>query len=486
MSQNTIHKTLLKQLPLALCMAGLCALPVHAEDKGLGQIRQEIKEMRAAYEARMAALEQKLAEAEAKNAQLQAQVSTASQSAQAAQSTAQSAADAAEKNASQLAADKPKGGNINEFNPAIALNLTGTMANLSQDPEQYRIQGLLPSKGEISPGKRGFSLGESELGLVANVDPHFSGQLTFSLDGEGAAEVEEAWVQTRALGEGLRVRAGRMLSGIGYLNSQHAHVWDFVDAPLAYRAFFGGQYRREGVQLTWLAPSERFLEFGMELGNGGSYPGTTRNKNGFGDAALYAHIGDDWGDNASWKLGLSLMRNHKTQIDYTDTDLTSALETNNSFKGDAKTLVLDGVWKWAADGKSFKLSGEYLRRNYDGLLSYSVDPATVLEGDYHSRHHGWYLQGVYQFAPQWRIALRHEGLSGSQNNGLLALLSPAQMATLQDFKPRKTSLALDYVPSEFSRLRLQFGHEQAQDGRTDRQIFLQYNMSLGAHPAHSY
>ena len=32
---------------------------------------------------------------------------------------------------------------------------------------------------------------------------------------------------------------------IGYLNEQHAHAWDFSDAPLAYKAFFGGQAASE-------------------------------------------------------------------------------------------------------------------------------------------------------------------------------------------------------------------------------------------------
>ena len=48
-------------------------------------------------------------------------------------------------------------------------------------------------------------------------------------------------MQTTALGNGLSVKAGRFLSGVGYLNAQHAHTWDFVDAPLAYQALLGTQ-----------------------------------------------------------------------------------------------------------------------------------------------------------------------------------------------------------------------------------------------------
>ena len=51
-------------------------------------------------------------------------------------------------------------------------------------------------------------------------------------------------MQTTALGNGFTLKAGRFFSSIGYLNPQHAHAWDFVDAPLAYQALLGGQLRR--------------------------------------------------------------------------------------------------------------------------------------------------------------------------------------------------------------------------------------------------
>ena len=44
---------------------------------------------------------------------------------------------------------------------------------------------------------------------------------------------------------------------------------------------------------------------------------------------------------------------------------------------------------------------------------------------------------------------------------------------------------VDYSLTEFSRLRLQLANDRAQPGRSDRQVFLQYIMSLGAHGAHT-
>ena len=108
-----------------------------------------------------------------------------------------------------------------------------------------------------------------------------------------------------SLGNGLVPKFGRFFSGIGYLNEQHQHVWDFVDAPLAYQAFLGGQYAQDGVQVKWVAPTDQFLELGAELGNGDSFPGGDRHRNGVGTSRVFAHTGGDIGASNSWRAGLS-------------------------------------------------------------------------------------------------------------------------------------------------------------------------------------
>jgi hypothetical protein len=55
-----------------------------------------------------------------------------------------------------------------------------------------------------------------------------------------------------------------------------------------------------------------------------------------------------------------------------------------------------------------------------------------------------------------------------------------------DYRPRKNTWMLDFNASEFSRVRLQVADDRAREGVSDKQLFLQYQMSLGAHGAHSY
>src|ERR1041384_6973199 len=84
----------------------------------------------------------------------------------------------------------------NAFNPAVSAILNGVYSNLSQDPNTYRINGFVPTMGEVAPPRRGFSLGESELGIAANVDHLFRGTLIAAIQPDGSGvEVEEAYIQ---------------------------------------------------------------------------------------------------------------------------------------------------------------------------------------------------------------------------------------------------------------------------------------------------
>lgn len=458
-----------KTLAASIALALAAPLGAQAADSAeLAQIREQIKHMKESYEARIQALEKRLQQAE---------------------STAGSALDKAgkaEEKAVQAAAAPAASpsASAGAFNPEVSLILAGTYANLSQDPANYRIDGFLPNGGEIGPGQRGFGLGESELVIAANIDPYWRGQFMLAVTPENTVEVEEAFVQSLGLGNGLTVKGGRFLSGVGYLNERHAHTWDFVDAPLAYQAFFGGQLKDEGVQVKWLAPTDTFVELGAEVGRGRNFPASDRAKNGSGSAALFARLGGDVGASHSWRAGLSMLRTSPRDRAYSITDNLDAT-VDNSFSGDSRLEIADLVWKWAPNGnasrQNFKLQGEYFRRRENGDLTYAANAANNPDR-YASSQSGWYLQGVYQFMPRWRAGLRRDQLDGgsvdyASNNAALGQAA---------YNPSKNSLMFDYSPSEFSRFRLQFAQDKSRQGLTDNQMFLQYIMSLGTHGAHKY
>jgi hypothetical protein len=429
-------------------------------------LRREFDQVRADYEARLRALEQRVKAAEA--------------AAAAAPAPAPPVAAASPPAPSAAAA-----GGGNSFNPSMSLILSGTYARTSRDPANYRIHGFqLPPDAEIGPGTRGFSLAESELGFAASVDPYWRGAANISILPDNTVSVEEAFVQTTSLGHGLALKAGRFFSGVGYLNSQHSHVWDFVDAPLAYQAMLGTQFNDDGVQLTWLAPTDRFIELGLELGRGRGFPGSGTNRNGAGMSAITAHTGGDVGESHSWRAGLSVL-NAKAADQALSAFDAAGNSVANAFTGKSRVWVLDGVWKWAPNGNAtrtnFKLQGEYLRSTRTGTLVADAPGAAVADA-FRAAQSGWYLQGVYQFMPYWRVGLRTERLNpGNPSFGINSALLAGD-----GFHPHKNSVMVDYSASEFSRIRLQLARDYARDGRPDNQLFIQYQMSLGAHGAHSF
>ena len=170
---------------LAACAVALVfAGPALAQDSELGKIREEIKQMKDAYEKRIQELEKRLSEAESKAGKAEA----AATKAQSTASKAEESSAKAETTASAAASRNSE----SAFNPAISLILQGTYGNLSQDPNTYQITGFVPSGGEVGPPKRSFGLGETELNITANIDPYFRGVAIASLAPEGGVTVEEA------------------------------------------------------------------------------------------------------------------------------------------------------------------------------------------------------------------------------------------------------------------------------------------------------
>jgi hypothetical protein len=389
------------------------------------------------------------------------------------------------------------GGSENAFNPAVSLILQGTYANTSQDPNTYQITGFVPSGGEVGPPKRSFGLGESELVISANVDPYFRGHLTAALTPENEVEVEEAFFQTLALGRGFTLKGGRFLSGIGYQNEIHQHAWDFQDAPLPYKAFLAGRLSQDGLQLRWVAPTPLFLEFGAEVSSGDQFPGSDRNKNGSGGGSVFAHLGGDIGPSYAWRAGVSYLKSSAQDRAYDDVDSTGVPVTN-SFTGDAKLWIADAILKWAPNGNAsrtnFKLQGEYFQFKQDGSLTYDDSGGSAVfgtvTGPFSTDQSGWYAQGVWQFTPRWRVGYRYDQLShGTVTNGIVNNgLGPAaaDFPVLADHSPSRNTVMIDWSPSEFSRLRVQYAADKSRIGVTDNQIIVQYILSLGAHGAHKF
>ncbi len=383
-----------------------------------------------------------------------------------------------------------------EFNPAVTLILDPRFTNI--DSDELQLPGFQLG-GEAGLAEHGFSTGHTELRFSSNIDDKFYGSMTTAIvteDGAAEIEFEEAFIETLALGSGFTLKGGRFFSGVGYLNAFHDHVHDFADRPLVYDAIFGGHLLDNGVQARWVAPTDLYLSVGGEVTAGSEFPGGENEGNDQG-MALFANAGGDIGNSSSWLLGASYYR---AQFDVREAGghhhgEGGAGADNELLDGDVEVAGLDFVYKWAPNGNSrntnFKLQGEYFLKNEVGAAEFTEDIHSA-EADYDGQQQGFYVQGVYQFMPQWRVGVRYDHLQA--NNAITnfsgsgidqeEFLEESGLGVEGD--PTRSSIMVDYSPSHFSRIRLQYsqfdnGHEEL-----NNMITLQFTMSLGSHGAHTF
>lgn len=472
-----------------LAAAGvLTALPAAADD--LKALRAELAQMKQAYEQRIAALENRLREAEKKPAPAAA------------------------------AASSGQVGAGSAFNPQISLILDGVYFRDNKRGRSAEmvehIDGINHSHdhGGHAHGalERGFNLRETELAFSATVSPHFDATAMLTVSQHGDVELEEAFFDTRSLPHGLKIRGGKFLSGIGYLNAQHPHQWDFVDQNLPYRTLLGDHGLNDtGLRFSWLPKTGNwYTQLGIELlqgreqtfatsgeatptgrADGNPLAGTAAGALSAAQAGprlttLYAKFGPDLGANHALQFGGWLARSNQHQEVHDHTAENSASWVH-ALEGKGKAWGLDAVYKYDAGRHggqgSFKLVGEYLRLNKDLKIAFHENGALVGQKRDFTQD-GIVLQGAYGFLPHWQAGVRYDATGQTRND----IHGPT--GKLRDYnKSDRWTFALTRQIDHFSLLRLQASRanlwvEGAKENAN--QIFVQYQHSLGAHGAHSF
>ena len=414
-------------------------------DQKINNLQQELKQLHKTYESRIDALESKLS-APNNNSK-----------------------------AKNFTGRKIYG---NEFNPSIGLVLNGKYANFSKDTSEF-AGFAVGEEGER--GRKGFAIDESELNFSSNIDDKFFGSLTAAIvreDGADKIELEEAYIQTIAganLPDGLSLKFGRAFWKLGYLNDKHAHSDDFADRPLPNRVFLNKAYNDDGVELSYILPTNFYAEIGGGSFRGDDFPFATGD--GTGNVTSFVRLGGDLTANQDWRIGYYNLSGEAKKERVSN-------EANIKFIGDVKLDVVDFRYNFAPTGNAknseISLQAEYFSRSEDGTYEDVAASTGAVKLDAESS--GWYAQLVYKFLPQWRIGIRQSELSAA--NVPTGLANSALDA--KGFDPSSSSIMLDYTNSEFSRIRLQYNQEELSQGNKDNQFLAQYVMSFGAHSSHKY
>ena len=404
------------------------------------------------------------------------------------------------------------------FNPSVSVIPDGVYYNDSRDGGVGEIlegadgfgtghahgaeEGGHSHGGTAEPG---FSLREAEISFSGSVDPYFDVWAIFAVGG-GEIEVEEGYFQTRKFLPGLQLRGGKFYSGFGYVNKQHPHQWDFVDQNLAYGMILGGSVNEAGVQLTWLPSLPFYTQLGFEALQGENERFSSQlggeESPFFGEKAGprlftgWLKVSPNVGYSHAIQVGASyaFSTQHQELVAQGHDDEGEGVageepeeegHVDEAFEGDARVLGLDFVWRYDSPRQfgqgDFTLQAEYLRRVKDLSLVGIGEEAAGGETR-KSTQDGFYAQAVYGFAPRFTLGLRYDtaGLTNRVEGG---------EETESHGDSRRWSANLTFNPTEFSRFRVQYTRGDIAVGGAREsydQVYVQFQMSLGAHGAHRF
>lgn len=406
--------------------------------------------------------------------------------------------------------DSMHGGSMG--NPTVSVALEGRY--VSQDTEGFALHGFqaTDSFGHLGNYENGFSTGHNAVTISSNIAKSTSGTLDFAIeshDGSSSIDVEEAYIETSALGNGISVKVGQFFSGIGNQNAVHGHHQDFANASLVYIGMFGGHLSDTGVQFKWSQSGGVNLQIGAEITTGASFPGGgnneekpgSKNEDNNAGLGLFAKAGGSIGSTQSWKAGASLYSSEfgsrHSGGHHADSTESFAIE-----EGTVDVTGIDLEYLFSPNGKGkageLKVSMEYFMRDEDGtgeLTDTAPDPAEIAEADYKGEQSGYYLAAVYRFKPQWRAGIRLDHLEsdnvftnvdnpdGLMHDGAVIadghdFAHATQMGS--DHDPERSTVMVDYAPNSNSVIRAQFMKDEAGEVSENR-IYLQYVVTLGGH-----
>ena len=361
-------------------------------------------------------------------------------------------------------------------NPNISLLVDTFVYGSNLNNSELENRGIPGFTTLGKDARNGFNMGAAEDGaelfIFAPVDPYFNLYVNLPFSDEGVV-LEEAFAVTTALPEGFQAKLGKFKSNISRINAQHPHQWDFLDIALPYRAFLGneGGGGEKGIGVSWLPALPFYTQLGAEVLQG-------ENDQLFGADArsgphafsLFVKSSFEMTENSTLYFGPSVLfgktRNSNSIAD-AEVDGRSALYGMELF------------WKWKPSrSEGATIQSEYLFLTQRGDVT---DVAAETVESLRRHQDGFYLQGLYQLG-RWRFGARYDMLELFADSFELAGLQQDLGAT-----PWRATGSIEFNPSEFSRIRLQYNHDRSgRDGRSNNEAILQFIFGIGAHAAHNF
>ena len=260
---------------------------------------------------------------------------------------------------------------------------------------------------------------------------------------------------------GLLLKAGRMRSQFGKVNTWHRHVVPWVDRPLVTNYLVGGEdgIRDSGFSLSRLLPSVGgvFMDATAELYRGdseGVFQARTRN-----DLTTVGHFRAyrDITESTNIDVGFSFARGHHSP----DSE-EPLLSSSGNFLVN-RVYGLDATVRWKPLRRSIYHS--FVGRT-EVVWNHRQEPLSLRKA------FGYYASADYQLARRWFGGVRID--QSDRITGAPGIRDSAQSAILT------------YWPSEFAQLRAQYRHSRYLDSITANELLFQLQFSIGSHGAHPF
>jgi hypothetical protein len=363
-------------------------------------------------------------------------------------------------------------GSSNLANPNISMVLDTFAYGSNLNNAELESQGIPGFTTNGLEWKNGFNLDAAELFLFSPVDPYSDMYVNIPFS-ENGVDIEEAYIVTTDLPAGWQAKIGKFKSNFSRVDAQHPHAWDFFDIALPYRAFLGdeGLGGEKGVQITYLPELPIYTLVGAEALQGENDllfgPDASQGPHAF---SFFVKSSIDTGDYSTLYLGPSVL--------FGKTDSTSILP-GVEIKGNSALYGMEAVWKWKPESReALTVQTEYLLLDQSGS---AMNLTTSAVDALRRKQDGFYVQAIYR-KNRWGVGGRYDVLDLLSDRFTLA-----GMQQPYDGKPHRETASVEYNPSEFTRVRLQLAHDESDpSGRQNNSAILQLNLSIGAHPAHSF
>ena len=332
----------------------------------------------------------------------------------------------------QSAGGTTASGVSNALNPAISVN--GLFLGQWSDP---------------SFPEEGLEIQEVEMAMTSVVDPYFKANVIVAFDPnksspESEVALEEAYATMTSLPSGFGLRVGRFLIPFGRHNQLHAHVFPFVDPPHAMAAILGPESQSDvGAELSYEPLIPWYLNLRVYGGDGSAE--------------------DVFGGDSKEMAGGARVENLWDLSEATTLELAGSYLNGPAPQGGRRAL-------YGADLRlKYRDPRQTQGKAWEGVVELVQDEPEI----------GRHPFGIYAFL-RTRVDRRFWIGAGYD------VLSTVSDSTGESGHEQEAKGQLAFIPSEFSAVRLDLGWRDRLDAERELFAQLQFNVTIGSHPAHAY